>query len=313
VRPKDQPRAKTINKALVAFDSVVKPLPGVKNEAARKVLVEQIIESLRRIEYAHLIRDSRKIDPNRANSSSAIFDPIRAAVLRMRNGEFDEAFWLIFLSVHFGKHSKDGWRLARDIYGALGGTPWTWARVSANPQAFRAWLAKNEAKLRNDGVSRRFSNHRKYESLSASSPAGTAAAIESYVNWVSPPRTHQQLIQSAHRTVGQNPMEVFDYLYQSMNAVRRFGRLGKFDYLTMLGKLGLAPIEPGSAYFSGATGPLRGARLLFGGNPSTKLNCNQLDDLLNELNGYLNVGMQVLEDSLCNWQKSPKKFKSFRG
>ena len=279
---------------------------------ARQVLVEQIIESLRRIEFAHFIRDS-KIDFDRANPTSAIFDPIRAAVFRMRNGEFDEAFWLIFLSVHFGKHSKDGWRLARDIYGALGDSPWTWARVSAKPKTFRAWLAKNEEKLRGDGISRRFSNHRKYESLSASSPAGTATAIESYVEWVSPPRTHQQLIQDANKVVGQNAKEVFDYLYRSMNAVQRFGRLGKFDYLTMLGKLGLAPIEPGSAYFSGATGPLRGARLLFGGSPSANLSGKQLDNWLNDLDAHLNVGMQALEDSLCNWQKSPAKFKSYRG
>jgi len=27
----------------------------------------------------------------------------------------------------------------------------------------------------------------------------------------------------------------------------------------------------------------------------------------------LNVGMQVLEDSLCNWQKSPRQFVHFRG
>jgi hypothetical protein len=92
-----------------------------------------------------------------------------------------------------------------------------------------------------------------------------------------------------------------------------FGRLAKFDFLTMLGKLGIAPIEPGSAYLSGATGPLSGARLLFGGNADAKLNARELDVRLVRLDNYLNVGMQVLEDSLCNWQKSPRKFISFRG
>ena len=51
------------------------------------------------------------------------------------------------------------------------------------------------------------------------------------------------MIQEAHKLVGQNPYETFDDLYRSMVAVDRFGRLGKFDYLTMLGKLGFAPIE----------------------------------------------------------------------
>jgi hypothetical protein len=271
-----------------------------------------MIESLRRIEFAHFVRDEQ-FDPARADPSSDIFDPLRAAVFWMRRGNIDEAFWLIFLFVHFGKHPKDRWRLIRDIYGGLGGQSWTWARVTADPGALRGWLAANERTLQSDGVSRRFGNHRKYESLDPSSPTGTAAVIESYIGWVNPPRTHQQLIQEAHRKVGQNPREVFDHLYHSMNSVRRFGRLARFDYLTMLGKLGLAPIEPGSAYMQGATGPLRGARLLFGGAVDANIGIKNLDELLATLDGSLQVGMQVLEDALCNWQKSPDQFISFRG
>lgn len=164
-----------------------------------------------------------------------------------------------------------------------------------------------------DGVSRRFSNHRKYESLKASSAAGTAAVFDSYVQWVRPPRTHQDLIRDAHKLVGQNPKEVFNHLYVQMNAVRRFGRLAKFDYLTMLGKLGIAPIDPGSAYLGEATGPLRGARLLFTGNVHSALSGKILDQSLLTLDDHLQVGMQTLEDAICNWQKSPGKFISFRG
>jgi hypothetical protein len=313
VRPKDQKRAVELDAKIAQYESSAGPLPGLKHKGSRVVLIEQIIESVRRIEFAHLVRDDSEIDPRRADPSSDLFDPLRAAVFQLRRGQFDEAFWLIFLSVHFGKHAKDGWRLTRDIYGALGGKPWTWARISADVPGFRAWLTANQTRLRSDGVSRRFSNHRKYESLIGSSSTGTGAAVESYVKWVAPPRTHQQLVQGAHKEVGQNPKEVFDYLYRSMNAVNRFGRLAKFDYLTMLGKLGIAPIEPGSAYLSGATGPLRGARLLFGGSEIAKLKSKELETRLIELDLGLGVGMQVLEDSLCNWQKSPTKFISFRG
>ena len=66
------------------------------------------------------------------------------------------------------------------------------------------------------------------------------------------------------RRWGKIQDQVFDYLYRSMDAVASFGRMAKFDYLTMVAKLGLAPIEPGSTYMPGATGPLSGARLLFG-------------------------------------------------
>jgi hypothetical protein len=122
-----------------------------------------------------------------------------------------------------------------------------------------------------------------------------------------------QMIQELHTKVGQDPKAVFDSLYGSMNSVMGFGRLGKFDFLTMLGKLGVAPIEPGSAYLVGATGPLAGARLLFAGASNAKTTARELNGQLIELNSFLNVGMQVLEDSLCNWQKSPNKFVSFRG
>jgi hypothetical protein len=307
VRPKDRERAQELDRKLARFDREVRPLPGVRDVTARRVLIEQLIESLRRIEYAHFIRDEN-FDPARADPSSEIFDPLRAAVFWMRKGNKDEAFWLVFLAIHFGKHSKDRWRLVRDVYGALGGSPWTWTRLSKDPKAFQQWLAENENTFRDDGISRRFGNHRKYESLSASSAAGTAAVVQSYVDWVAPPRTHDQMIQGVHKQVGQNARDVFDFLYRSMNAVKRFGRLAKFDYLTMLGKLGIAPIEPGSAYMIGATGPLKGARLLFGGKSSA----NELDSLLNELDAHIQVGMQVLEDALCNWQKSPSKFVSFR-
>jgi hypothetical protein len=312
VKPADQKRANQLDAALVKFDANTRALRGIKEQTARAVLVQQLIDSLRRIAYAHFIRDEQ-FDAGREDPSRSIFDPLRAAVYQMRRGDTDEAFWLVFLFVHFGKHSTDGWRLIRDIYGALGGQPWTWARVSANPQAFQQWLATNEKRLQTDGISRRFGNHRKYESLSASSSAGTAAVIASYVKWVSPPRTHQQLIRDAHKAVGQNPREVFSYLYNSMSSVQRFGRLGKFDYLTMLGKLGLAPIEPGSAYLAEATGPRRGARLLFGGDKNAKLKAKDLDSWLLQLDETLGVGMQVLEDAICNWQKSPREFVHFRG
>lgn len=120
-------------------------------------------------------------------------------------------------------------------------------------------------------------------------------------------------MREVHTIVGQHPRDAFGYLYSSMTSVRRFGRLAKFDYLTMLDKLGLAPIEAGSAYLAEATGPLRGARLLFAGSPDARVNGRSLDDQLVRLDEFLGVGMQALEDAICNWQKSPGKFISFRG
>jgi hypothetical protein len=242
---------------------------------------------------------------------------LKAAVFHHRQRRIDEAFWLIFLSVHFGKNLRSGWRLVRDVYGQLGGAiHWDWARTSANPADFRRWLANNQARLKGgDGVVRRFGNHRKYQSLDASSSDGTGAAIESYVRWVNSSGTHELLVQETLASANGDPRRTFDALYHSMDAVVSFGRMAKFDYLTMVGKLGLATIEPGSTYMQGATGPLAGAQLLFGGNQSTAFHRRDIEEWLVQLEARLQLpfGMQVLEDALCNWQKNPAKFKRFRG
>jgi hypothetical protein len=243
-----------------------------------------------------------------------MFDPVRGAIFRMRQGENDEAFWLVFIFVHFGKHRQDGYQLARDIYGRLGEQPpWTWEQVSRDPRAFREWLHSQQDTLKHDGVRRRFGNHRKYESLDAWSTTGTGEAVETYVAWVRPFGTHPRLVADAQARVGADPKLLFRALYGSMDAVARFGRTARFDYLAMLGKLGVAAIEPDSTYMTGSSGPISGARLLFAGDAKAQLPAGDLDQWLRDLDGRLGVGMQVLEDALCNWQKSPNEFKAFRG
>jgi hypothetical protein len=168
-------------------------------------------------------------------------------------------------------------------------------------------LAANQNRLRQDGVARAFGNHRKYQSLDANSANGTGAAITSYVAWVRPYGTHAKMFQAAAAAAGHDRRRTFDDLYRSMSAVASFGRTARFDYLTMIGKLGLAPIVPGSTYMTGATGPLAGARLLFTGDARAAVAARQLNGWLVDLEAALGVGMQVLEDSLCNWQKNPER------
>ena len=312
MRSKEIALAQQLDTGLLSFDQEKLPLPGIRAPAHRESFVGQLVESIRRIRYVSVIT-RKDLSILRADPSSDHFDPAKAAVLHQRQGNTEEAFWLVFLLVHFGKNLRTGWRLARDIYGGLGGTArWDWPRTSANPQALSQWIATNQTTLQGgDGVERHFGNHRKYETLKATSHRATGKVIESYVNWICPPRIHQVLVQEALDKTGGDPRKTFDYLYRSMDDVISFGRTARFDYLTMVGKLGLAPIKPGSTYMQGATGPLAGARLLFGKNVAAPI----LDTWLLQLETHLDLyfGMQVLEDALCNWQKSPAKFKPFRG
>jgi hypothetical protein len=167
-----------------------------------------------------------------------------------------------------------------------------------------AWLQQNKNQIGGG-----FGNHRKRESLN---DAFTGKTIESYVKWVGPDRSHAKLVGELVRTGGNHPHSIFDHFYNSMR-VHRFGRLGKFDFLSLVGRLGLAPIKPGAAYLQGASGPLDGARLLFGGATNAALSEATLETYLQDLDAMLDVGMQVMEDSLCNWQKSPNQFVHFRG
>ncbi len=311
-RPRDAARAAQIGSALQQFSSSIHPLPGIRRPRRAEVLIEQILESIHRVDYVSRVR-GRSLSPNRQDPNSDAFDPLKAAILHQDAEEIDDAFWMVFLFVHFGKNLRTGWRLARDVYGALGGKAWTWDRVSRDPNRFRQWLASNLLTLQGrDGVARHFGNHRKYQSLDPASDNGTGAAVETYVAWVGPTRNHRARTEESLGRCGADPRTTFDDLYRSMRAVRSFGRTARFDYLTMVGKLKLAPIEPGSTYMQGSTGPLSGARLLFG-DTKKRITRTELDAQLVRLGQHTGLGMQVLEDSLCNWQKSPNRLVRFRG
>jgi hypothetical protein len=195
--------------------------------------------------------------------------------------------------------------MLRDVYSGLGIGRWTCARAFAQPNGFRTWLSANRA-----GIGGAFGNHRKYETLDTDSKSSTAVVIESFVQSCSP--SPSGYFAALTHSTGNDPKQIFDAAYKHLR-IARFGRLAKFDFLSLLGRMDLAPVKPGSAYLRGATGPLRGAQLLVDGDPSPGRSADELDEILQRLDQVLDVGMQVLEDSICNWQKSPRKFVHFRG
>ena len=310
MRVRDRALADDLRKKLEEYSDKHKKLVGINPSENKESLIEQMIDSLRRIKFVEAIR-IRRISNLRADSSSELFDPIRAAIVHASNGDHEEACWLIFLAIHFGKSSVCGWNFVRDVYNALdSGYLWNWKRISYNPDAFTDWLSQNYQNFNNSNY--RFGNHRKYESINPTKNNFTGIVTKSYVNWILDSGSHKDLFLNALNSSQGDPRLTFRYLYKSMN-VFRFGRTAKFDYLTMLAKIGLVKIEADSAYMGAATGPVDGARLLFSGASTTNISRNDLDKWLLDLDVHLQVGMQVLEDSLCNWQKSPNEYKAFRG
>ena len=311
MRPKDRQEAERLERQLGAYEANIGPLPGISNGPARQSFIEQLLESERRSRYVQLLL-GRDVAPQRADPLSPSFDPLKAAILYARRGEPEEAFWLVFLFVHFGKHRRGGWRYVQDVYGRLGQEGlWDWESVSADVGGFRAWLGDHAPQIRSSASPGGFGNHRKYESLQGWTANGTGAVVSSYVQWIDKHGSHRALFEDAIRQSAGRDTQAFDVLYRSMSAVHRFGRTARFDYLCMVGRIGLAEIRPGKTYMAGATGPRRGAHLMLGSTVGS--DASALEDRLAVLERYLEVGFDAMEDALCNWQKSPSVFIPFRG
>ncbi|MFZ6746188.1 hypothetical protein ACO0LC_23415 [Undibacterium sp. JH2W] len=279
-------------------------------DIARQTFARQVIDSVRRIGFVPAVARSR-ISARRANPDDVMFDPVRAAILAHRHGDVDEASWIIFLSVHFGMHPIAKWRYLREVYGKLGAqTYWSWAEICQHPYDFQDWLRENQNHLLR-GSRRGFGNHRKYQSMDADSATGTGVAVLSYVDWIKRNGGHTPLFARAYAEHHDDAYAAFDSLYQQMDTVISFGRVAKFDYLTMLGKLSLAIIKPPKAYIAGTSGPKNGARLMLQGSTDAALANAELERRLRIIGDYLGVSMQVMEDSLCNWQESPQHYRLF--
>lgn len=279
-------------------------LHGLPDAATIDTLALQFVASLRREAYYRLVQ-TKAISAFRADPNHPSFDPERAVAFHMQQGNVDEAGWLIFLMTHFAR-PLSGWQRLKDVYGRLGGGIWDWATVTANPAAFHAWVDANW-----QSVGGKFGNHRKYESLRPTAKRPMRKSVDDYIAWIGH-AGHAAFFANTVRAAGNNPHTIFDHLYKSLK-VTGFGRLAKFDFLSLVGRYGLAPITAGSAYLDGATGPQSGARLLIDGNPTSTTPTIRIQNTLDALDAVLNVGMSVMEDALCNWQKSPRQFIHYRG
>jgi len=305
--PSRQQRMQQISTQLLDHHQNVRPMPGIADPAARDTLAMQIVASFRRWEYFRVIQQRGPIGAGRADPHLDSFEAELGVVHLLQQNAYDEAAWLLFLMVHLAKPGDSGWRRLRDIYGMLGHGRWDWATASANPAAFEQWLGSQW-----QWIGGKFGNHRKYESLEPGKQRAMGPAVVTYVNWVNAAGGHQALFSQIILNAGNDPNVIFDAFYRAL-PVKGYGRLGRFDWAAMLSRYGFAPAEAGSAYLPTATGPKGGARLLFAGNAKAGLRPSTLQERLDELDANLHVGMEVLEDSICNWQKSPTVFVHFKG
>ena len=300
-------RKQQIAATLAAFSQNVVALQGLPTPVERDVLSQQIVASLRREEYFRIIQNRGPISARRADPNDPAFEAELGVVHLLQSGEIDEAAWLIFLMVFFAKPGVGGWTRLRDVYGMLGQGKWDWPTVSASPAALTAWLAANWHNVRG-----KFGNHRKYESMRPDADRPIGASLATYIGWVSASGGHAAHFAGLVQAAGNDPHVIFDAIYRAI-PVKGFGRLGRFDWVSMLARYGFVPAEAGTAYLNGATGPMNGAKLLFYNNRKANASVATVQARLDQLDQQLNVGMEVLEDALCNWQKKPREFEHFKG
>lgn len=282
-------------------------LPGIDSPDTEDSFIKQFIDSYKRIKYINTLK-SRPISEDRKNPNLDIYDPIRASILHFNNGDINESVWNLLLYVHFGRNLRSNYGLIKAVYGKLGDTNiWSWNSITTNLADFRVWLGNNIDEIKSYGS---FGNHRKYQSLKINSNSGTYQTFESFFNLVD--NDFELFISSIPNAIKLDKNRFFDHLFWHFDGIVGFGRLAVFDFLCMVGKVGILQIEPGNPYL-GNSGPVEGTKLLFDSNARAR----ELNDFLkdigdNAFNDYPFV-MQILEDCVCNWQKSPTSYKLFRG
>lgn len=298
----------SINDKLLAY-STENNISSIADYPPRIVLSKQIVDSIRRVEYFERARRRVNcdtiIDPNVPG-----FDPVLASIKFTMESREDEAAWLLFLVVHFGKNYRSKWQLLKEVYGLLGLGTLTFDYYINNKKWFSTWLKDHHLEL--IGM---FGNHRKFETKKYGNPRSIDNVFSSFLNWYCPSNGYNNVFDYALQETDDS-RDAFDFLYSKMNSIVSFGRLARFDYLTMVAKTKLYNIIPSRAYISGNNGPRSGANLLFFNNSSHPASSEELEALVSELASYLELGafeMQILEDALCNWQKDPLNYHLFKG
>ena len=135
MRPSDAQRAVELKSALDTYSKRTRKLKGVSNNSSRDAFIEQLLESIRRVKYVEVIR-SREVSQQRTIGSNELFDPVKAAIYFLRQGNFDEACWMTFMFTHFGRHPKNGLAISQRC---VRPTPWP-RSMELGRSEWKSWL-----------------------------------------------------------------------------------------------------------------------------------------------------------------------------
>jgi hypothetical protein len=264
-------------------------LPGIADDCALIAFAEQLAATQVSLDQFRAWVEATAGDDGMSSPADPEWSAYRAILALRYQGDLEEANWLAFLSIHIGP-GPDDWNSVRTVYAGMGDGFLTWRRVTDDPGALGGWHARHRDQL----ARLRFSNHRKFESWKTFEDV-----VRSYVGGVRQETggSQQDLFDGGTLSAADN----FERLRSQLTFIYRFGRLAVYDFLCLLGELGLYALAPGHVYLEGATGPLNGARQLFG---KSKESASILDERAVQLAKTIGVSVATMEDALCNWQKT---------
>lgn len=274
-----------------------------------RVLADYIVANERQVQYFERLKqraEMQRFSPSCIDVTSKYFDPIKA-IIYLNKIDKAEALWLAFLVIHTGDSARSNWQYLKQLYGNHDdnrgqGQALTWHNISQNPALIDTWIDNSLSKDSIKDSRFKFGKHRKYESVKQ-----MGAVMQSYQDWLTEMGGIDGLLAidaiSKHSVspVRQtdSTMQRFAALYRRLR-IFRFGRLAKFEWLSLLGYTGVLDIKADHCYLTEATGPKRGAKLLFGMRRDS-----DLERLAIDVADALAVDYAIFEASLCHWQASP--------
>jgi len=262
------------------------------------VLSLQTVDSIRRIQvYKAYASKAVKADINNLpyNHTSNPF------ILSQRDSlSIESRVWFIYLATYFGKSNKSKWKLFKKAAYRHDNTLITIEEIQKDKDKYFLYLSSLDF-FRNCN----YSNHRKYTKKSLDGNKGVLNSMDFF-------------IRNLNKFINENPAD-FDSVYIKSRNIPNFGRMAGFDFTSSLSKCNLNVNEPDSMYHQNSTGPLRALKkMLDMAQVSDKSKSKQIDlgdNLLHwfQENTDIKFVAQVLEDSICNWQKEPTQYKRYFG
>lgn len=261
------------------------------------VLASQTLDSIRRVEIYRIYKyKAEKADL----SDQSYFSTSTPFILGQRKSlSLNSRTWIVYLATYFGKSNKSRWSLFKKA-AFKGERLIQFEDIKEDKSSYfdileRADFFKDTS----------YSNHRKYTKKSLIGNKGVFHSMDHVIDNINLFSSEQQ--------------KEFDTIYKGALKIPNFGRMAAFDFTSSLSKCELNVSEPLSMYHKDSTGPMNALEEILNltrkSDRSKNARIRLGNDLLNwfRSNSDIYFIAQVLEDAICNWQKSPHYYIRYFG